>query len=152
MLLEITREEAKKIGTLLKGFKFTKQQFEEVFGVDMLKECSNGKQENSIPRPKILLEETPGAIFKNKTWDYLYRLIKVFIKSLDDSNYPIDKFDFELEFLFRDDVSFILRIKEDAAAKTLGLETENSLKDPRPEMIIPEVREKISMPQSNLKH
>ncbi len=152
MLLKITKEEAKKIGILLEGCKFTKQQVEEADGTDMLKACSSGRQKNPIPRPKILLEKTPGAIFKNRAWDHFYLLIQVFLKNLEENNYPIDKFDFELEFLFRDNVSFVLRIKEDTAAKTLGLEKENSLKDPRPEMIIPEVGEKISKPQSQLKH
>lgn len=149
MLLKITRDEAKKFGTLLEGCKFTKQEVNEADGADMLKSCPSGRQKNPIPRPKSLLEETPGAIFKNRVWDQFYFLIKVFVKNLEDSNYPIDKFDFEFEFWFRDDISFVLRIKEDNAAKTLGLETENSLKDPMPEMIIPEIRGKISMPQKH---
>ncbi|HOX11236.1 MAG TPA: hypothetical protein PK333_04595, partial [Candidatus Moranbacteria bacterium] len=110
MLLKITREEAKKIGILLEGFKFTKQQVEEADGTDMLKACQSGRQKNPIPRPKILLEETPGAIFKNRAWDQFYFLIKIFIKNLEEKNYPIDKFDFEFEFQFQDDVSFVLRI------------------------------------------
>jgi len=143
MLLKTAREEANKIGMSLEGFKFTKQQFEEVYGADMLKACLNGNQKNPIPRPKILLEETSGAIFKNKAWDQLFRLIEALIKILDESKYPIDEFDFEFEFQFRDGITFVLRIKDYNAAKKLGLETENVLEDPRPEMINYEIREKI---------
>lgn len=107
------------------------------------------RRTGSIPRPEMLLERTPGSILRNVSWDVFYNLLKFLTKTLEQKGYSANESFFGLAFL---NDKFVLLIREKEAAKKLGLETETYLEASRPEMIIPEVREKISIPQSKLKH
>jgi hypothetical protein len=107
------------------------------------------RKTGSIPRPEMLLERTPGSILRNVSWDVFYNLLKFLKKTLRQRGYPVSESFFGLAFI---DGKFILLIREEEAAKKLGLETETYLEASRPELIIPEVREKISNSQSKTKH
>lgn len=105
------------------------------------------RRTGSIPRPEVLLERTPGSILRNVSWDVFCNLIKFLEKNLKQKGFTAaNESFFGLGFL---NGKFVLLIKEKEAAKKLGLETETELEASRPELIIPEVREKISMPQKH---